>query len=380
MPIRVVTGPPFAGKSQKVRAARRKGDLTLDTTSIWKAFVDPEAVIRGVDDAQIANAMKRKGLDIAVEQGRDGWIIVAERDPIRLKRWLAAADQQKAWLVSEPMDELLRRARKRGPECEELLVGWDNYEDDPEFMALTEMWSEDEMRTIHEVEIQYRSALAGITVRESGCDVQHRCLTDRAELRAEGGSSRVVTGIAVRYGDEARLGGFRERIKRGALELPSIPANLTMQHDRAMPLGLLEWQDDDDALRFRTELSDGAEAGPGASRRAGRACVRGASLEFMPEEGTSPRGEPTRRRDRSTRSCTRRRCCGTVARGRRSLSAVVYQSAARASLTHSHRATARNSGWALDEHAEAGPVGWSHGGVMSYGSTRSLARCPTTSL
>ena len=88
-------------------------------------------------------------------------------------------------------------------------------------MALTEQWSEDEMRTIHEVETQYRAALEGLTVREAGSDVQHRCLTDNAELRAEGGDSRVVSGIAVRYGDEARLGGFRERIARGALTLPT---------------------------------------------------------------------------------------------------------------------------------------------------------------
>ena len=234
-----------------------------------------------MDDAQIANAMKRKGLDIAVEQGRDGWIIVAERDPIRLKRWLDAAGQQKAWLVSEPMDELLRRARARGPECEELLVGWDDYEDDAELSALTEQWSEDDMRTIHEVEIQYRAALEGITVRDAGCDVQHRCLTDKAELRAEGGTSRVVTGVAVRYGDEARMPGFRERIARGALTLPEQKANLTMQHDRAMPLGLLEWQEDDDALRFRAELSKGPRQDQALMDvRAG--LVRGASLEFKP--------------------------------------------------------------------------------------------------
>ena len=150
-------------------------------------------------------------------------------------------------------------------------------------MALTEMWSEDEMRTIHEFETQYRAALEGLTVREAGCDVQHRCLTDNAELRAEGGTSRVVTGIAVRYGDEARIHGFRERIAKGALGLPSSAANLTMQHDRAMPLGILEWQDDDDALRFRTELSDGARQDQALQDvRAG--LLRGASLEFMPEK------------------------------------------------------------------------------------------------
>ena len=280
MPIRVVTGPPFAGKSQKVKKVRRKGDLTLDTTSIWKAFAEPEAVVRGVDDAQIANAMKRKGLDIAVAQGRDGWIIVAERDPIRLKRWLDAAHQQKAWLVSEPMDELRRRARARGPECEELLVGWDDYEDDPELAALTEPWSEDDMRTLHEVEIQYRSALEGVTVREAGCDVQHRCLTDTAELRAEGGNSRVVTGVAVRYGDEARIrGGIRERIARGALELPTERANLTLQHDRSKPLGLLRWQEDEDALRFSSELAAGPRQDQ-ALLDVRNGLLRGASIEF----------------------------------------------------------------------------------------------------
>ena len=121
----------------------------------------------------------------AAAQGLDGWVTVAERDPIQLKRWLDAAGQQKAWLVTEPMETLIRRARAAGPECEELLIGWDDYEDDSDFMALTERWSEDEMRTIHDVETQYRAALEGLTVREAGSDVQHRCLTDNAELRAE---------------------------------------------------------------------------------------------------------------------------------------------------------------------------------------------------
>ena len=148
-------------------------------------------------------------------------------------------------------------------------------------MALTENWSDDEMRTIHDVETQYRAALEGLTVREAGSDVQHRCLTDDAELRAEGGNSRVVSGIAVRYGDEARLGGFRERIKRGALKLPESKANLTVQHDRAQPLGLLEWQDDEDALRFRAELTDGARQDQ-MLKDVRSKLFRGASMEFKP--------------------------------------------------------------------------------------------------
>ena len=255
----------------------------FDTTPIWKAFKHPGEIVRSTVDAQIANSMKRRGLDVAVQQGRDGYLIVAERDPIKLKKWLDAAGQEKAWFVTEPMDELIRRARLAGPECEELLIGWDDYEDDPDFMALTERWSDEDMRMNMDIETQYRAALEGLTVRQDGSDVQRRCLTDKAELRAEGGNSRVVTGIAVRYGDEARLAGFRERIARGALTLPKRKANLTMQHDRAMPLGLLEWQDDEDALRFRAELSKGPRQDQALMDvRAG--LVRGASLEFKPSK------------------------------------------------------------------------------------------------
>ena len=282
MGIRVVTGPPFAGKSQAVAKVRRPGDVLIDTTVLWKALYSPESgAIRTMEQARVAQAAKMAALKNAAAQGLDGWVTVAERDPIKLKKWLDAAGQQKAWLMTEPMETLVRRARKAGPECEELLIGWDDYEDDPDFMVLTERWSEDEMRTIHDVETQYRAALEGLTYREAGSDVQHRCLTDNAELRAEGGDSRVVSGIAVRYGDEARLAGFRERIARGALTLPVKKANLTVQHDRAQPLGLLEWQDDEDALRFRAVLTEGARQDQ-MLKDVDSKLFRGASMEFKP--------------------------------------------------------------------------------------------------
>ena len=78
---------------------------------------------------------------------------------MRLKKWMDAAGASKAWLVTAPMATLRARARKRGPSCEALLEGWDGYEDDSDFMALTEHWNEDEMRTIHEVETQYRGGV-----------------------------------------------------------------------------------------------------------------------------------------------------------------------------------------------------------------------------
>ena len=285
MPLQVVTGPPFAGKSQAVARVRRAGEPLIDTTYLWKALYSPESgAIRTMEQARVAQAAKMAALKNATAQGLDGWVTVAERDPIQLKRWLDAAGQQKAWLVTEPMETLIRRARAAGPECEELLTGWDDYEDDPDFMALTERWSEEEMRTIHDVETQYRAALEGLTVREAGSDVQHRCLTDNAELRAAGGSSRVVTGVAVRYGDEARIeGGIRERIAKGALELPTESANLTLQHDRAMPLGLIRWQDDEDALRFSADLTPGPRQDQ-ALLDVRNGLFRGASIELKRQQ------------------------------------------------------------------------------------------------
>ena len=76
----IVTGPPFScARDRKIAAVRQPGDVVLDTTPIWKTFASPSpGDVRSIDDAAIANAMKRKGLERAVElQGRDGYVIVA---------------------------------------------------------------------------------------------------------------------------------------------------------------------------------------------------------------------------------------------------------------------------------------------------------------
>ena len=119
MSIRVVTGPPFSGKDKAVQKVRRPGDILLDTTMIHKSFKDPGEVERSDADGQLANAMKRKGLDVAVAQERAGWLIVAVRDPIRLKKWMDAAGAQKAWLVTAPMATL----RAAGEEARSVLRG-----------------------------------------------------------------------------------------------------------------------------------------------------------------------------------------------------------------------------------------------------------------
>ena len=282
MPIQVVTGPPFSAKGQKVAAVRQPGDVVLDTTPIWKTFASPEpGDVRTVDDAAIANAMKRKGLERAVETSRDGYVILAARDPATLSRWLGAAGQAKALLVTEPHNTLIARARARGPECEELLTAWENFEADQEFMDLVDAWDAGGSRAMDDV--TYRELLESFAVRdeETGEIMQRRCLTIECELRADDMQNpRAVTGVAVNYGDHAAVYGWKESIRAGALRLPTKAANLTMQHDRALPVGLLEWEDGSDALRFRSVLTEGARQDQALADVRGK-LVRSASLEFV---------------------------------------------------------------------------------------------------
>ena len=283
MPIQVVTGPPFSGKGQKVEAVRQPGDVVLDTTPIHRSFADVQpGGSRAVEDAAIANAMKRKGLDRAVEQGRDGFVIVAARNPATLGRWLAAAGQAKALLVTEPWATLTARARARGADCEALLTEWDNFEADQEFLDLVDAWDAGGTRAMDD-DVTYRELLESFTVRdeETGELMQRRCLTVECELRADNASNpRLVTGIAVKYGDKASVYGWKESIRAGALMLPTKAANLTMQHDRALPVGLLEWDDATEALRFQSDLTEGARQDQALADVRGK-LVRGASLEFV---------------------------------------------------------------------------------------------------
>ena len=282
MPIQVVVGPPFSGKDRKVAAVRQPGDVVLDTTPIHRSFADVQpGDVRSVEDAAIANAMKRKGLERAVEQGRDGYVIVAARNPATLQRWVSAAGQAKALLVTEPMSTLIARARHAGPTCEELLTAWDNFEEDQEFMDLVDAWDAGGSRAMDET--TYRELLESFAVRdeETGEIMQRRCLTIECELRADDTQNpRAVTGVAVNYGDKAAVYGWKESIRAGALTLPTKAANLTMQHDRALPVGLLEWEDGSDALRFRSVLTEGARQDQALADVRGK-LVRGASLEFV---------------------------------------------------------------------------------------------------
>ena len=175
-----------------------------------------------MDEARVAQQAKRAALDRAVDLDADGWLTVAERDPIKLKRWLDAAGASKAWLVTAPMATLRSRARRRGPSCEALVDKWDGYEDDSDFTELTEQWSDDDMRTNIDAETQYPRGRA----RRSRCARMAATCSAAASPTTRSYEPRTVTrapcpGSPCATATRRGCRGFRERIAKGALTLPT---------------------------------------------------------------------------------------------------------------------------------------------------------------
>ena len=97
-----------------------------------------------------------------------------------------------------------------------------------------------------------------------------------------------VTGVAVRYGDEAALPGFRERFQPGAFgDVAARDVIANLQHDRGRPLartggGGLTFTDGPDALRATLDLPDTRD-GHDVAALLRRGVLRGFSLEFRVE-------------------------------------------------------------------------------------------------
>ena len=106
------------------------------------------------------------------------------------------------------------------------------------------------------------------------------------EFRLEG---RSLSGIALRYGDEARLAwGVTERIEAGAFgDISSADVILNEMHNRDRPLartggGGLTLIDDSQSLRIRAELPATAAANDVLALIRGKV-YRGLSVEFIAE-------------------------------------------------------------------------------------------------
>lgn len=103
-----------------------------------------------------------------------------------------------------------------------------------------------------------------------------------SELRHEGG--RRLSGVVVRYRDEAFIGGqFRERIERGALVPDDVVLNLS--HDNKRPIarlggGGLELKDGTDAMRMSAKLPKSRD-GDDALELIRARILRGLSVEMQ---------------------------------------------------------------------------------------------------
>ena len=95
-------------------------------------------------------------------------------------------------------------------------------------------------------------------------------------------------GVAVRYGDEAPLPGFRERFQSGAFgDVAALDVLANVQHDRSRLLartggGGLTFTDEVTALRATLDLPDTRD-GRDAAALLRRGVLRGFSLEFRVE-------------------------------------------------------------------------------------------------
>jgi len=96
------------------------------------------------------------------------------------------------------------------------------------------------------------------------------------ELRARDG--RIIEGVALPFGVEARIGRLRERFEPGSIEVRE-PAIVNLGHDRRQPLGIAQFGELRDALAFTADLPAGPRQDAAlVDVREGR--LTGASIEF----------------------------------------------------------------------------------------------------
>lgn len=114
-------------------------------------------------------------------------------------------------------------------------------------------------------------------------EVQHRRREAEVrfvEFRADGGT---LEGVAVRYGDTARIGPFSEEFRTGSFAGRFEDVIVNLQHDRGRPVARsgagLELRDGADALRASIAMPDTSYARE-ARELVDARILRGLSVEF----------------------------------------------------------------------------------------------------
>ena len=108
------------------------------------------------------------------------------------------------------------------------------------------------------------------------------------ELRADGDTPGIVSGVAVNYGEVSKpldRSGIRERIERGAFGPLTGPIFANLGHRRhlllgSFPDGGLVFQDTPEALRFTLDLPP-TSAGRDAAELVQRRILQAVSIEFL---------------------------------------------------------------------------------------------------
>ena len=276
MPVNVVTGPPFAGKSQTVAKTMSASDVLIDTTPLWRVLYPGHPPVRPEEQAMYTRRVMGMATRAAAEDPNlTAWLVLAESRQQPLERWMQVAQAEQVYIIADNPETLRKRAahhaRSLGlsdDECVSLVDRWQQQAG----------WMEDSPM-IKDFDAEFRAS-----DDEPKREIR-TFVADGIEMRADDPENpRMVSGIAVKFGDVAKVADYTEVVAgRDAVILPGRAANVTIQHDRAAPIGLAVWKLDDDALRVSTTVNEGARGDQTLADIRGN-LIRGWSLEFSTRE------------------------------------------------------------------------------------------------
>ena len=291
--VNLLWGPPFAAKSQIIELAMQPEDVVVDLTMLWRAlYPGTQQRARPDEVALYLDAVRVAAVRAAAEHEVTAWVPISTPDRSVVRLWMADAGADKVTVVQPPLANVLaaarRRARRDGTDaCEQIVRKWfDSYAPAPEDVPFSlEEWDIDPGSRLGKYLTQGGSTMpmaeARSAVSSDGC--RRVNLAAGLEIRAarKAGGRPVLAGTVLRYGDRSRLGLRMEEVFRpGAIEWDhDAPMNLTRQHDRGQPVGLVRLADGPDELRFEAEIVD-TQAGRDTVTEVQAGLMRGASLEF----------------------------------------------------------------------------------------------------